>query len=288
MTCLWRGYTGLMADGSSLTKVNGMLKQGRLKFRSCSHNSVGSLIPLFHQSQAGAGSGLVPTLEPVLPFSTQKKLAPVPKNRFEVSTSFYVGQKQEPVTSGSYRGYGRSYHTRNRNFRRHFFPPSTKRMSENGENINEKSIQQWITDCPRGWDVQPVEVGDAPGKDTKRSKVRGQGPESPESNWFFIRIIYGPQIWAREMTKGMLWRKTVDGEMYLFYPEPSLIPNCTILYVCTFITTDSDVDTESGLGLSESWLLSKGDDTWGNLLSDVPVQSHNRFLVFWLDDRSMI
>ena len=27
-----------------------------------------------------------------------------------------------------------------------FFPPSTKRMSENGENINEKSIQQWITD----------------------------------------------------------------------------------------------------------------------------------------------
>ena len=27
-----------------------------------------------------------------------------------------------------------------------FFQPSTKMMSENGENINEKSIQQWITD----------------------------------------------------------------------------------------------------------------------------------------------
>src|SRR4029434_3018999 len=27
-----------------------------------------------------------------------------------------------------------------------FFPPSTKMMRENGENMNEKSIQQWTTD----------------------------------------------------------------------------------------------------------------------------------------------
>ena len=38
-------------------------------------------IPLFHQSRAGAGSGLVPILEPVLRFSTQIKLAPVPKKQ---------------------------------------------------------------------------------------------------------------------------------------------------------------------------------------------------------------
>ena len=242
--------------------------------------------PRFHRHGAGAGAWPVPYLAPVLRVSTKILLVLVLRIRHRHGSLELLGPKSG--TSNVTVVMGGAIPPATKVFADIFFHPSTKMMSENSENINEKSIQQWITDCPRGWDVQPVEVGDAPGKDTKRSKVRGQGPESPESNWFFIRIIYGPQIWAREMTKGMLWRKTVDGEIYLFYPEPSLIPNCTILYVCTFITTDSDVDTESGLGLSESWLLSKGDDTWGNLLSDVPVQSHDRFLVFWLDDRSMI
>src|SRR4029434_9478860 len=84
----------------------------------------GTSSSVFHAKKAGSGSKKQ--------VRSQHQLLGGPETR--------TGEPVRP------KGYVRSYHTRNRNFRRHCFPPSTKRMSENGENINEKSIQQWITD----------------------------------------------------------------------------------------------------------------------------------------------